>query len=151
MKAPHKRIAAAILTIVGVIGIQGLAHAGDDDDFGRWGHGGRWQEQRALAESQRLASQIDDRQDNQFDRIMQGFRSGRLTQNEFFNLMQEQRSIHKQERQYLADGWLTPREFDALNQSLDQAGAHIRYEKHDRDAAYNPPPRPYGGPAPWSR
>jgi hypothetical protein len=82
---------------------------------------------------------------------MQGFRSGKLTQGEFFRLMDEQRDIRGLERRVLANGIMTQREFDQLNVALDQADKHIFSEKHDRDSAYNnPPPRPFSGPAPWN-
>jgi hypothetical protein len=153
MKNSSKILASALLAATGLIGIQTQAMADDDRSNSRWGHSEYQQDLRALRESIRLAGQIDERLDNQLDRILAGLRAGRLTQNEFFTLMQEQRSIHQQQRRFLADGALGPREFDSLNQALNQADEHIRHENHDRQNASNgyPERRPYGGPTPWSR
>jgi hypothetical protein len=149
MKSTKTVFAHAIFAAISLMGIQGVAHADDDHFLGRGNHGEYGQNVKALQESQRLSNTIDDRQDNQLDRIMEGFQTGKLTQNEFFSLMREQREIRKQEHQFLSDGFLGPREYDVLNQALDRAGSHIRFEKHDRDAANNPPPRPWGGPSSW--
>ncbi len=150
MKSTSKLLVSALLTM-GLIGIQTQAMADDDHNFPRWGHGEYQQNVRAMQESIRLSAQIDERQDNQLDRILAGLRSGKLTQNEFFNLMQEQRSIRQQERQFLADGFLGPRESESLNQALNRADEHIRFEKHDQETRNGyPETRPYGGPAPWS-
>ena len=152
MKRTTKLLASALLAAGALIGIQTPAAADDDHRLPSWGQGEHQQNRRAFQEGYRLAGQIDDRQDNQHDRILEGLRSGKLTQNEFFNLMQEQRSIRQQERQFLADGFLGPREYESLSQALNRADEHIRVEKHDRDARYGRvEPRPYGGPGTWSR
>jgi hypothetical protein len=148
MKATNKFFASAVMAAMSLMGVQSVAQADDDHNFGRWGRGDYQQNMKALQESQRLSDKIDDRQDNQLDRIMEGFRTGKLNQNEFFRLMQEQRDIRKQERQYLADGFMNPREYESLDRALDEASKHIMFEKHDRDNAHNPPPRPFGGPVP---
>jgi hypothetical protein len=151
MKRSNRILAGAVLAAAGLIGIQTQAMADDDHNFPRWGHSEYQQNMRAMQESIRLSGQIDERQDNQLDRILAGLRSGKLTQNEFFNLMQEQRSIRQQERQFLTDGFLGPREFESLNHALNRADEHIRFEKHDQETRNGyPEPRPYGGPAPWS-
>lgn len=148
MKSNSKLLISALLTM-GLIGIQTQAMADDDHNFPRWGQSDYQQNMGAMQESIRLSGQIDERQDNQLDRILAGLRSGKLTQNEFFNLMQEQRGIRQQERQFLADGFLGPRESESLNQALNRADEHIRFEKHDQETrnGYREP-RPYGGPAP---
>jgi hypothetical protein len=151
MKNSSKILASALLAATGLIGIQSQAIADDDHNFPRWGHSEYQQNMRAMQESFRLARQIDERQDNQLDRILAGLRTGKLTQNEFFNLMQEQRDIRQQERQFLADDFLEPREYESLNQALNRASDHIRIEKHDQENSNGfPEPRRYGGPAPWS-
>jgi len=151
MKSSSKFLASALLAASGLIGIQTQAIADDDHNFSRWGHGDYQQNMRTMQESYRLSGQIDERQDKQHDRILEGLRSGKLTQSEFFNLMQEQRSIRLQERQFLADGFLGPREYESLNQALNRADEHIRFEKHDQETRNGyPEPRPYGGPNSWS-
>jgi hypothetical protein len=151
MKSSSKILASALLAASGLVGIQTQALADDDHNFPRWGQSEYQQNMRPMQESYRLSAQIGERQDNQLDRILEGLRSGKLTQIEFFNLMQEQRGIRQQERQYLADGFLGPREYESLNQALNRADEHIRFEKHDRETrnGYSEP-RPYGGQAPWS-
>lgn len=150
MKSTSKLLVSALLTM-GLIGIQTQAMADDDHNFPRWGYGEYQQNVRAMQESYRFSGRIDERQDNQLDRILAGLRSGKLTQNEFFNLMQEQRSIRQQERQFLADGFLGPREYESLNQALNRADEHIRFEKHDQESRNGYlEPRSYGGPNPWS-
>ena len=151
MKNGSKILASALLAATGLIGIQTQAMGDDNRNYPRLGHSEYQQDVRALRESIRLAGQIDERLDNQLERILGGLRTGRLTQDEFFGLMQEQRNIRQQERRFLADGTLGPREFDSLNQALNQADEHVRHEKHDRENANgHREPRTYGGPAPWS-
>ena len=150
MKNSSKILASALLAATALIGVQTQALA--DDDYSRWGRGEHQQNMRAMQESFRLLKQIDERLDNQLERILAGLQSGALTQVEFFNLMQEQRDIRQQERQYLADDFFGPREFDSLNQALNRADEHIRFEKHDREHRNGAPePRPYGAPTPWNR
>ncbi|HYP69107.1 MAG TPA: hypothetical protein VEP67_12770 [Thiobacillaceae bacterium] len=152
MKFNSKVLASALLAAMGLIGIQTQAMANDEHNFPRWGYEGYQQNSRAMQESNRLAGQIDARQTRQHDRILEGLRSGELTQNEVFNLMQEQRGIRQQERLFLADGFLGPREFERLNQALNRADEHIRFEKHDQESRSGyPEPHPYGRPVPWSR
>ncbi len=151
MKSSSKILASALLATAGLIGIQTQVLADNDRDFRNWGHGEYQQTMSAMQESYRLSGLIDERQDRQYDRVLEGLRSGALTQNEFFKLMQEQRSIRQQERQFLADGILGQREYESLDQALNRADEHIRVEKHDQETRYGrPEPRPYGAPHPWS-
>jgi hypothetical protein len=46
--------------------------------------------------------------------------------------MAQQKQISNQERQFLADGFLSQDEFARLNAALDQAGQGIRSERRDR-------------------
>ena len=139
MKFNSKVLASALLAAMGLIGIQTQATANDEHNFPRWGYGAHQQNLRASQERYSLSGQINERQNRQHDRILQGLRGGSLTQIEFFNLMQEQRSIRQQERQFLADGFLGPREYESLNQALNRADEHIRFERHDREARYSLP------------
>ena len=152
MKSSSKILVSILLAAAGLIGIQTQVMADDNHNFQRWGDSDHQQNLRTLQVSYRLSGQIDERQNRQHDRILQGLREGSLTQSESFNLMQEQRSIRRQERQYLADDFFGPREYESLNQALNRADEHIRFEKHDQEARYShPEPRPYGGPGLWSR
>lgn len=77
-------------------------------------------------------ARIDQRQDEQMERILHGIEYGRLDSKELFVLLKEQREIGKLERAYLADGFLTRFEYQALEDRLDAAERRIFREKHDR-------------------
>lgn len=74
---------------------------------------------------------VNARQQNQKDRIVQGAASGELTRTEAKKLVQERRDIKQLEQTYKSDGTLTTPERKDLHQQLDQAGKEIREEKHD--------------------
>lgn len=79
------------------------------------------------------ASSIDERQDRQQQRIVEGWRAGELTHGEAHRLQAEQRAIRREERLYRADGVLTEDERRELQRDLDRAGRHIREQSHDAD------------------
>lgn len=79
---------------------------------------------------------IDRREDRQHDRIVQGIRSGELTQREAQRLMAEQRMIRQEERRYKSDGVLTDWERRDLQRDLDRASQHIYNETHDAQRRY---------------
>lgn len=85
-----------------------------------WGYAGR-----------RSEPGIDRMQRRQHERIVQGIRSGELTQREAQRLFAEQRGIRAEERAYVADGVLTPWERRDLYQDLNAANRHIYNEAHD--------------------
>jgi hypothetical protein len=76
---------------------------------------------------------IDRREHHQMERIQQGMRSGALTRDEAKRLLQEQRGIRQEERQYKSDGVLTQDERIDLQQDLNAASQHIYNETHDAD------------------
>ncbi len=76
---------------------------------------------------------IDARQQQQMERIMQGLRSGQLTRHEARNLMWEQKRIEQLQREYLAYNRLNRDEWLDLDRRLDRASLNIRAEKHDVD------------------
>jgi hypothetical protein len=90
------------------------------------------QRQLVVENNQRASAAINDRQEQQVDRIVEGVNNGRITKDEFINLMAQQKQISNQERQFLADGFLSQDEFARLNAALDQAGQGIRSERRDR-------------------
>jgi hypothetical protein len=123
MKVNREFLAGALLIGFGSLG--GLGSAVANEDYYSQGEGMYgWQDQ---------SDRIEQRLDNQRHRILQGFRSGQLTRDEFGRLMQENRAIRRQERQYLADGQMSRFEYDHLDRQLDQANQHIRFERHDQD------------------
>ncbi len=79
---------------------------------------------------------VNARQHHQQQRIGQGLRTGDLTRGEARKLEQEQRQIRREERRYLSDGQLTPRERADLQQDLNSAGRHIYNERHDAERRY---------------
>jgi hypothetical protein len=70
-------------------------------------------------------------QAQQHRRIVQGVRSGELTQREARRLQGEQRMIRRQERAYLADGHLSRSERRDLYGDLRDANRHIYNQTHD--------------------
>ena len=96
-----------------------------DQDFHR-DRDSRYLNQRDMQE------EIDQRQDRQMDRILQGLGSGQLTNREAVALLQEQRDLSRIEKRYLADNFLTTFEYRDLDQRLDVASRHILDEKNDR-------------------
>ena len=79
---------------------------------------------------------IDRREHREMERIQQGIRSGELTRNEARRLMNEQRMIRQEERQYKSDGVLTRDERKDLLQDLNAANQHIYNETHDAERRF---------------
>lgn len=76
---------------------------------------------------------IDARQQKQLERIRNGIEHGQISRHEARDLYREQKEIEWAQRRYLADGRLSRDEYRNLDRMLDQAGANIREEKHDRN------------------
>ena len=74
---------------------------------------------------------IDDRQDNQKDRIKQGVASGELTRGETHRLVHQQRKIAAQERRFKSDGNFTVGERARIQHRLDHSSANIYRKKHN--------------------
>lgn len=85
----------------------------------------------AFQESLRLMNEVNERQDTQMDRILNGFYDRRINPPEFRQLMDEQRDIRMMERQFLSDGFLTRFEYQRLDAALDAASRSIYKEGHD--------------------
>jgi hypothetical protein len=123
-----------------VVGSLGLMAAGVRADWDRDRHG---QDGHAVRQSNMFVQQVNARQQQQMERIRDGWRAGGLTRYEFSDLMHEQGEIRALEHRFRADGFIDPREFQRLDHALDIASHHIRAEEHDRQErfAYNPHPR----------
>ena len=80
--------------------------------------------------------EINLRQNEQRARIKMGFHRGTFTRWEFRRLMAEQHDIQAQERAFVSDGFLAPRERLELNRRLDIASQHIFIEAHDRQRRF---------------
>lgn len=104
-----------------------------DTPYGQtWNERGHQPRQAQRASQHRLA-QINARQAGQRDRIQSGLHNRALTQREFRALMAEQQSIRHMEREFTVDGFLSPFEFQKLDNALGIASRNIRMEKRDRD------------------
>jgi hypothetical protein len=74
---------------------------------------------------------VDERQQNQRQRIQQGVASGELTRAEAVDARQNQRSIRRSERRAKADGVVTPAERAKLQHKQNRASRKLRRDKHD--------------------
>lgn len=74
---------------------------------------------------------VNQRQENQTGRIVQGVTSGELTRGEAQELRTERKDIRELEQGYKSDGALTKEERTDLHQQLNQQSREIYEEKHD--------------------
>lgn len=128
------------LMLAGIAGLT-LAAGASHADFGRpgpeagpynpWLAGTHYQQMQYQAAMKEQLARFDQRLDNQLERILRGMERGQLTLAEATGLLREHTAINALERRYLADGRLGPRELRELEERLDKAGEHIRFEKHD--------------------
>jgi hypothetical protein len=79
---------------------------------------------------------IDRREARQADRIREGLASGQLTRWEARRLWYEQRRIHHMERWAKRDGFISREEARRIEQAQDNAGRHIRRERHDGQSSW---------------
>jgi uncharacterized membrane protein YebE (DUF533 family) len=80
---------------------------------------------------------IDQRQQNQQQRIEQGVKSGALTEREANRLEKAQERIQGMEDKAKADGIVTAQERKRLQQAENVQSRHIYHEKHDRQHDFN--------------
>ncbi len=74
---------------------------------------------------------VNQRQDNQQDRIAQGVRSGELTRHETRVLAHKEAELARLEARLKSDGKLTPQERARLQHRLDALSKEIYQQKHD--------------------
>ena len=74
---------------------------------------------------------LNQRQQNQAQRIGQGVRSGELTRPETRRLVHGQRELRQDERMAKSDGVVTARERARLEREADQQSRRIHRQKHD--------------------
>lgn len=82
--------------------------------------------------NQRAAQAINDRQDQQLDRIVESVNLNRISKDEFSGLMAQQKDIRNKERTFLADGFLSQDEYQQLTAALDAADQAIRPNRRGR-------------------
>jgi hypothetical protein len=104
---------------------------GDDNNRPGFNNGPAFNNHPVFQESLRLMDNINDRQDQQTDRILNGLYEKRINPLEFRKLMDEQQAVRKMERAYLSDGFLTRFEYQRLDAALDAASRSIFKEGHD--------------------
>ncbi len=92
-----------------------------------------YQQAQIVAAMRQRQAQLDQRQDQQMQRILSGMESGKLTSREAVGLLREHLAIANLERSYMADGRLGPNELVSLEQRLAQAEQHITIEQKDRE------------------
>lgn len=90
------------------------------------------QRQLVVENNQRASQAINDRQEQQVDRIVEGVNQNRISKDQFSALMAQQKQINNQERAYLADGFLSQDEYQQLTAALDQADQAIRFNGRGR-------------------
>lgn len=74
---------------------------------------------------------VDQRQENQRDRLQQGVASGELTRPEAARSRKDQREIRRTEKRMKADGEVTNRERARLQRKENKASRKLRRNKHD--------------------
>ncbi|HXY39520.1 MAG TPA: hypothetical protein VEQ10_07620 [Vicinamibacteria bacterium] len=87
------------------------------------------------------AQEIQERKENQQDRIAQGVKSGQLTAGETARLEGKEATLNREERSMRAldNGKLTAQDRKTINQQQNQLSKQIYAEKHD--AAVQPKPK----------
>ncbi|PKO83798.1 MAG: hypothetical protein CVU17_06875 [Betaproteobacteria bacterium HGW-Betaproteobacteria-11] len=80
---------------------------------------------------------IDQRQQNQQQRIEQGVQSGALTPRETTHLEKGQAHVERMEDRAKADGTVTARERARLEHAENVQSRQIAHEKHDRQHDFN--------------
>lgn len=130
------------LGLAAMLGMSAGALAyGNDDYRSSYNNGHAFNKHPVFQESLRLMIEVNERQDKQLDRILNGFYEKRITPQEFRKLMDGQRDIQRMERQFLADGLLSRFEYQKLDAALDAANRRIFKEAHDAQGR----PIYYGG------
>lgn len=100
----------------------------------------------ASANSQPTGQTVQDRKDNQQDRIAQGVKSGELTAGETSNLEKKESNLNQEERDMrsLDNGHLTTADKDTLNQQQNKLSHQIYDDKHNA-AMQNTDPKSVAG------
>lgn len=75
---------------------------------------------------------VDNKQNNQKDRIVQGVNSGELTGKEAWRLGKQQGKIYHKENRFKSDGNFTRRERAVIHRDLQKSSNSIYNQKHDR-------------------
>ncbi len=109
------------------------AWSGSAPNVNPWMNNPGFQQARFAAAMKQRQAQLDQRQDAQMQRILNGMESGRLTLREATGLLREHIAIANLERGFMADGRLGPNELASLEQRLNEAERQITFEQRDRE------------------
>lgn len=81
-----------------------------------------------------VTPRVDQRQENQQQRIDQGVASGQLTPREAARMDRQQGRVAASEAQAKSDGVVTKKERARLAHQQNKTSRHIRHQKHDRQS-----------------
>jgi hypothetical protein len=90
------------------------------------------QRQLVVDNNRAAAAAINDRQDAQLDRVVEGVNNGRITREQFSAIMAQQKDIRSKERDFIKDGFLSQPEYQALQADLDRVDQAIRFAGRGR-------------------
>lgn len=90
------------------------------------------QRQLVVENNRAAAAAINDRQDAQLDKVVEGVNNGQITRDQFAALMAQQKEIRNKERTFLADGFLSQPEYQALQADMDTVDQAIRFASRGR-------------------
>jgi hypothetical protein len=119
------------LGLAAMMAVSAAAFAHGNDDYRPGPNGPAYNAHPAFQESLRLMHEVNQRQDQQTDRILNGFYERRINPAEFRRLMDGQREIRNMERAFLSDGILSRPEYQRLDAALVAAGRNIFQQGHD--------------------
>jgi len=85
-----------------------------------------------LAATTSYADSINERQLQQKERIVQGVKSGQITQKEAFNLRKKQAQFERKELHFKSDGNFTFKERKTLQNNLNPFSKDIYFAKHNK-------------------
>jgi hypothetical protein len=93
----------------------------------------REKQRQLVVDNNRAAAQaINDRQDAQLDKVVEGVNNGQITRDQFAALMAQQKEIRNKERTFLADGFLSQPEYQTLQADMDTVDQAIRFASRGR-------------------
>ena len=90
------------------------------------------QRQLVVENNRAAAAAINDRQDAQLDQVVEGVNTGRITRDQFSSIMAQQKEIRNKERTFLADGFMSQPEYQALQADLNNVDQAIRFASRGR-------------------
>jgi hypothetical protein len=90
------------------------------------------QRQLVVENNRAAAANINDRQDAQLDKVIEGVNNGRITRDQFSAVMAQHKDIRNKERDFLKDGFLSQPEYQALQADMDNVDQAIRFASRGR-------------------